>query len=652
MAGLQVLQMVPATDTSALSQLGSALGEGFFNTEVSRALSNIDPNNPTSVSDAMKNLYNLGPRGIEMADRLSNTMQKREELQQRKSEFGQTLDFRKQVEARAADQWQKTYNFNVDKYGHEAAVQQANTAYTDAVAKMGFDIQKYNLEEQQRLANVESQRAGREESIFTGAMNRERAKTGEAPLAPITTPPPAPVPQLQFPTRQQVPIPPQLGGPRPSPAAPAPQGAMPPAAAPIAGPAAGLPAGLPAAPVPAPGPQSFAPGDFAPAPLAAAPGPGTGLAAIRAPVQVAPAEAAVGAGLPAGGISALSGAPTLLGQAGPDVVAPPAAGPTAVPVTGRVQMAPPSADTTAQQKDLQDSIINLQTAKGGVKENGPAFKMLEGLIKTKQDQLKQLQEQDKETQKSTLQRGEARTKGQLEALDKHMESVDKGMTRIEDFDTTLRSMYSIISQPGFVGGWYANWAMNGLAAAKGLNELVKATGLPALDDSQINAMARNRLLWLSEVDKLSKAAVLHQAGGSLNQGFTNQDRDFIQKQLPGITDDPEVALRVLKYHMAINERHRELNDISKQGYEADPPWTVAEIRRQQREYNKANPLFVRTNPQTGKDELTPLGATIAGKGPALRGQAPTAPTPAPAAPSIGGTMQDWMAEARKRGLIK
>lgn len=70
MAGLQVLNMVPATDFSFLQKLGQNIRENRENRDIRSTLADLDPNDPTSLTETAARLYKLGRPGIDIADRL------------------------------------------------------------------------------------------------------------------------------------------------------------------------------------------------------------------------------------------------------------------------------------------------------------------------------------------------------------------------------------------------------------------------------------------------------------------------------------------------------------------------------------------------------------------------------------------------------
>jgi hypothetical protein len=152
--------------------------------------------------------------------------------------------------------------------------------------------------------------------------------------------------------------------------------------------------------------------------------------------------------------------------------------------------------------------------------------------------------------------------------------------------STLSAMEAAMADPNFYSG-----------TMQGSVEAMKraAVSLGIADPSSITSM--------ESFGALAKGAALSAMGGSLGAGFSNADRDFVEKQVPTLGNTPEGNMEIIRIQKALLTRRQEMAALAAQ-YAAEREaqgkrFDQAGFEAKAREFAEANPLFGAKPPAAG-----------------------------------------------------
>lgn len=143
---------------------------------------------------------------------------------------------------------------------------------------------------------------------------------------------------------------------------------------------------------------------------------------------------------------------------------------------------------------------------------------------------------------------------------------------------TLDAMESSMADPNFYSG-------TGAGAVEAMRRAAVSIGIA--DPSSVTSM--------ESFGSLAKGAALSAMGGSLGAGFSNADRDFVEKQVPTLGNTPEGNREIIRIQKSILKRKQELADLAA-NYAAEREaegkrFDQAGFQKRAKEYAEANPLF-------------------------------------------------------------
>ena len=136
---------------------------------------------------------------------------------------------------------------------------------------------------------------------------------------------------------------------------------------------------------------------------------------------------------------------------------------------------------------------------------------------------------------------------------------------------TFGAMEQMMADPAFYSGFGADQVM-------GLKRMAAAVGI---DPDGVSSM--------ETFMSMSNQAVLAQMGGSLGQGFSNADRDFVVAQMPQLANTPEGNRQLLEILRGIERRKIEVADLAQQYRQANG--NLDGFVQFLGEWAEANPLF-------------------------------------------------------------
>lgn len=136
---------------------------------------------------------------------------------------------------------------------------------------------------------------------------------------------------------------------------------------------------------------------------------------------------------------------------------------------------------------------------------------------------------------------------------------------------TFSVMEQMMADPAFYSGFGADQVM-------GLKRMAAAVGI---DPDGVSSM--------ETFMSMSNQAVLAQMGGSLGQGFSNADRDFVVAQMPQLQNTPEGNRQLLSILRGIEQRKIEIAGLAQQYREANN--SMDGFVQFLGEWAEANPLF-------------------------------------------------------------
>lgn len=144
--------------------------------------------------------------------------------------------------------------------------------------------------------------------------------------------------------------------------------------------------------------------------------------------------------------------------------------------------------------------------------------------------------------------------------------------------STLTAMETAMADPNFYSG-------TGAGMVEGLQRAAVSFGIS--DPSSVTSM--------ESFNALAKNAALSAMGGSLGAGFSNADRDFVEKQVPTLGNTPEGNREIIRIQKALLRRKQEMADLAAQ-YAAEREaegkrFDTAGFQKRAKEFAEANPLF-------------------------------------------------------------
>ena len=144
--------------------------------------------------------------------------------------------------------------------------------------------------------------------------------------------------------------------------------------------------------------------------------------------------------------------------------------------------------------------------------------------------------------------------------------------------STLDAMESAMADPNFYSG-------TGSGFVEGLRRAAVSMGVA--DPGSVTSM--------ESFNSLAKGAALAAMGGSLGAGFSNADRDFVEKQVPTLGNTPEGNREIIRIQKALLKRKQELAGLARQ-YATEQAangkrFDQAGFEEIARKYAEENPLF-------------------------------------------------------------
>lgn len=149
------------------------------------------------------------------------------------------------------------------------------------------------------------------------------------------------------------------------------------------------------------------------------------------------------------------------------------------------------------------------------------------------------------------------------------------LNQIQNFD----AMEALAADPNFYSGTGANFVTN-----------VRRLGI-ALGISDPDIAAKTEAF-----SGLAAQAALDAMGGSLGAGFSNADREFIERTMPNLQFTPEGNRTLIAIHRAIAQRNIEIAEMLRQAGGRPTP----EFMRTLTQWALANPLFANGIPGVGQ----------------------------------------------------
>lgn len=167
--------------------------------------------------------------------------------------------------------------------------------------------------------------------------------------------------------------------------------------------------------------------------------------------------------------------------------------------------------------------------------------------------------------------------------------------------STLSAMESAMADPNFYSG-------TGSGMVEGLRRAAVSFGIS--DPSAVTSM--------ESFNALAKQAALAAMGGSLGAGFSNADRDFVEKQVPTLGNTTEGNREIIRIQKALLTRKQQMADLAAQ-YAAEREaqglrFDAAGFQKRAKEFAEANPLFGTAEPRA--ETAAPAGGVPAGVDPA------------------------------------
>lgn len=151
-----------------------------------------------------------------------------------------------------------------------------------------------------------------------------------------------------------------------------------------------------------------------------------------------------------------------------------------------------------------------------------------------------------------------------EMVKRYFQIVDEGQTAVDAYGK-IGMLRTLMLDPNFTSGAFAESKMN----------LAKVYAALGGDVSNLEGVASKEAF-----DALSKDLILAKMGGSLGAGFSEGDRDFVEKQVPQLGTTKEGNFRILLINEIIQERKIALMNLAneyaaKQRKEGKPPIDIA-----------------------------------------------------------------------------
>jgi hypothetical protein len=97
---------------------------------------------------------------------------------------------------------------------------------------------------------------------------------------------------------------------------------------------------------------------------------------------------------------------------------------------------------------------------------------------------------------------------------------------------------------------------------------------------------------MEEFNRLSKKAALESMGGSLGAGFSNADRDFVEAQVPNLSNTPEGNKRIVDIGRRLAKRQQEIGNLAEQfSSQSGGMFDAGAFNQYLQNWSEKNPLF-------------------------------------------------------------